>query len=310
MSTDARARVSTNATQRPITVIPAAARPRRPKLRPYLMLLPAVALMVAVMVGPLIYSVVVSLYQTNYLKLGRFIGLANYLRFWHDGSAFVRNMLVFVFGSLVIVLPLSMLLALCLNRGLRFTRLFRTVLLLPWAVSQVVTALVWVWLLDTDHSPLNWALTQLTGAPVNFLGAPAPAMIALVLASVWQSFGYPTLLNLAALQTVPGEVMEAARIDGCGRWRMFTAITLPLIKHSVLVAVLMMSIHYVNMVTIPLVLTGGGPAGATEVVSLAVYREAFEFNRYGYASAIAIYMLLFNVVFSLLYIRLTGTRSE
>jgi ABC-type sugar transport system permease subunit len=119
-------------------------------------------------------------------------------------------------------------------------------------------------------------------------------MPTLILTNVWRSFPYPMLLLLAALQTVPDEMHEAARVDGANAWQGFWRITLPLIRNTLLITIIMLSLHYFNMITLPFILTGGGPVGVTDVLSLRVYREAFSFYHMGLASAVAVYIFIFN----------------
>lgn len=255
---------------------------------------------------PLGYALLYSLYRTEFVERVSFIGIRYYLRFLTDpeGLDNVFRTFVYVFGSLALALPLGLLVALLIHRIEKGKTLFRTLIILPWIVSQIVTALTWGWLVNAQFGPVTYAVREWFGTSFSALGTPTGAMTTLILSNVWQSFPYPMLLILAALQTVPGDCIEAALVEGASRWRRLFAIRLPLIRNTVLIATIMMTIHYFNMVTLPLVLTGGGPAGATEVMAVRVFREAFQLFHVGYASTIAVYMFLFNILFSILYVRI------
>jgi multiple sugar transport system permease protein len=277
-----------------------------------LFLVPSILLVVSVTFYPIIYAVRVSLYDTFYLKTTKFIGLRHYLKFLQDPAGWnnVVSSLVYTFGSLAIAIPFGLALALLLNMPIRCRVLFRTLIIVPWIVSQIVTALLWGWLLNPQFGPVNFFIREWFGAPFDFLGNAGSAMPTLILTNVWRSFAYPMLLLLAALQTVPEQLHEAAKVDGANVWQRFWKITLPLIRNTLLITVIMLSLHYFNMITLPFILTGGGPVGATDVLSLRVYREAFAFYHMGFASAVAVYIFIFNIVFSLLYIKILRTEAH
>jgi len=127
----------------------------------------------------------------------------------------------------MIALPLGMILALMLNYDIRFRVVFRTLIIVPWIVSQIVTALLWGWLLNPQFGPVNYFVREWFGAPFDFLGQTSSAMPTLIMTNVWRSFPYPMLLLLAALQTVPEEFYEAAKVDGATAVQRFWKITLP-----------------------------------------------------------------------------------
>lgn len=277
-----------------------------------LFLLPSVLMVLAVTFYPIVYALVVSLHDTVYLNTTKFIAFQSYLKFLQDplGRTNIVNSLVFTFGSMIVAMPFGLLLALLLNRQVRFRVLFRTLIIIPWIVSQLVTGLLWGWLMNPQFGPINFFIREWFGAPFDFLGQATSAMPSLILANVWQSFPYPMLLLLAALQTVPDDLHEAAKVDGATAWQRFWRITLPMIRSTALITTIMLSLHYFNMVTLPFILTGGGPVGATDVMSLRVYREAFSFYHMGFASAVAVYIFIFNIVFSILYVKILRNESN
>jgi multiple sugar transport system permease protein len=268
--------------------------------------LPGVLLVVLITFFPILYAIWVSLHETRYLVTRGFIGLRYYVDFLVNDPAGPGNILkslVYTFGSMVVALPLGLGLALALNHRLALRGVYRTLLIIPWVVSQVVTALLWSWLLNAQYGPVNHFVKAWFGAPFEFFDQPWSAMATLILTNVWRSFPYPMLLLLAALQGIPETLYEAAEVDGAGRRVTFLRITLPWLKSTFAITTIMLSLHYFNMITLPLVLTAGNPAGATEVMSIRTYKEALTFHHFGLGNAIAVYIFLFNALFSLVYLR-------
>lgn len=277
----------------------------------YLFMLPAVLLVGAVSLYPIAYAVYLSLFRTRYLERVAFIGIGNYQRLLADPAAWqnLGNSLTYVFGSLAVVLPFGLGVAVLLNQPVRFRSAFRIVIILPWVVSQTIIALLWGWLLNPDFGPAIYLLELLGFGKVSLLSDVRSALPALIGVNAWGSYPMAVILLLAALQTIPDELRDAARVDGASRWQHFSHITLPLIRPTLLVTTIMLTLLYFNMVTLVLILTGGGPLGVTEVLSLRAFKEGFDFWRVGYAATLGVVIFIFNVVFSLLYIRLLRQES-
>lgn len=276
----------------------------------YALILPALAIALAVVFYPVFYAVDISLHDTLFLNKTEFIGLRNYWDFFRTPTGWENlvNSLVLVFGSLVLAIPIGLGLALLLNERIRLRWLFRVVLVLPWVISQVITAMLWSWILNPQFGP-GRLMTDLIGMqPVDFLNGETTAMATLIVVNVWRSFPFAMLLLLAALQTVPQELYEAAKMDGARAWQRFRHITLPMIRPTLMVVAIMLSLSYFNHLDLPLIMTGGGPLGATEILALRAYQEGFVYNRMGLGSAIAMLVFVVNIVLSLFYIRLL--RSE
>ncbi len=279
-------------------------RNQRGAAAPYLLIAPAVLLVLLVTLYPILYGFRISLFATDFLKPTRYIGLGNYAQVLSDLRAY-RNIsasLYYVIGSLAISLPLGMLTAILLNLPIRLKPMFRAIIILPWIIAQIVTGLLWKWLLDPTYGPVNYYLVSLGVGGINFLGNPSYAMPSLIIANVWRSFPLATVLLLAALQTIPPSLYEVAGMDGATPWRSFRHITLPLVLPTLLITLILMTLQDFNMVTLMFVLTAGGPLGRTETLSLRVFREAFEYWHVGYATTLGIIIFLFNLVFSILYI--------
>jgi multiple sugar transport system permease protein len=274
-------------------------------------MLPAILLASAVSLYPIAYAFYLSLFRTKYLERVAFIGLGNYQRLLSDPAAQqnLLHSLLYVFGSLIVVLPFSLGVAVLLNQRVKYRAVFRALIILPWVVSQTIIALLWGWLLNPDFGPAIYVLELLGFGKVSFLSEVRSALPTLIGINVWGSYPMAVILLLAALQTIPEELKDAARVDGTSRWQHFVHITLPLVQPTLLVATIMLTLLYFNMVTLVLILTGGGPLGTTEVLSLRAFKEGFDFWRVGYAATLGIVIFVFNVVFSLLYIRLLRQES-
>jgi multiple sugar transport system permease protein len=273
---------------------------------------PAIVLVLLVSIYPVFDAMTLSLYATRYAEKVRFVGMQNYVDLirdpviWNAGA----NSLIYTLGSLFVVIPFSLGVALLLNRPSRMQGILRTIAILPWVISQTVTALLWAWLLNADFGPITYGVDALTGVRVAILASPAWAMAALIWINVWSSYPQATLLLLAALQTIPRELYEAAHIDGAGKASSFRHITLPLIKSTVLVIVIQLTLLYFNMVTLVYVFTGGGPLSSTETLALRVLKTSFEDWNLGHGAALGLIITFINLAFSLLYIRtLRGAKT-
>ncbi len=285
---------------------------QRTSFTPYLFLAPALGILLLVSVYPLVFAIRRSFYATHFMQLGAFVGLHNYARFFalDHGWDSVRHSIVFAAASLALTLPFSLVLALALNRPQPMRTTIRTVLVLPWIVSQAIAGLLWSWLLNPDFGPVSDLVGRWFHLHIAPFDNPGTAMAATVIANVWQSYGLPFVLLLAALQTIPEELYEAAGLDGAGRWARLRWITLPMLRPTLAVALIMLTLHNLNMVTMIVVLTGGGPAGATETLSVRIFNEAFQFQNLGLASMMGVIIAILNLTFSGAYLRVLRHGDE
>lgn len=259
---------------------------------------------------PTFYGMLISVYRVEFVELLTFVGLANYAnvladpKFWNS----VRVSFIFTGVSMVLSVGIGFGLALIANQAVRFQSAFRTIALLPWVTSYVVTYLIFRWILNADFGLLNALFVEALGWPrIQWLGDPVLAMASLIVVNVWRGAPYAMVLLLAGLQGIPQELYEAAAIDGAGRVRSFFSITLPLMRSALLVLIVLTTIADFNVVVAMLVLTGGGPGTATESMSLRMYYEAFVNLRMGTASAVAMLIFALNLVLTVLYVRVLRT---
>ncbi|WP_159619940.1 carbohydrate ABC transporter permease [Ruania rhizosphaerae] len=271
----------------------------RDALYGYLFSAPAVLGSLAFVIAPLIAVVWYSLHEWNVLaNTFTFIGGENYTRMLTDAALHdsLWASLWFSLGVLVLNMTLALALAVLLNQHLPGTTLFRVLFFSPVVVSLVAWTIVWGFLLQADNG-VNAFLAALGVTGPNWLRGSVTAMIAVVVVQVFKNVGLNMVLFLAALQGVPEDIGEAARLDGAGAWRRFTSITLPMISPTMLLVGILTLVGSLETFALIDVLTDGGPGTSTTVLVFYLYRQAFEFNQFGYASAIAV--LLFVIVLAL-----------
>ncbi|MGA6226546.1 carbohydrate ABC transporter permease [Streptomyces umbrinus] len=287
------------------------AAPRLKRSRaPYLFIAPFYILYVLFMLVPVLVSLWLSLTEWVGLGTPQWVGLRNYRLLATDVSFHraLGNTGVFVMIAVFVVVPLALLIAQALNtRGLRVRDLWRTAYFVPIVVSPIIVALIFGLIFDRQFGLLNSVLRALFGTGgVDWLGDPDLAKVSIGLVMLWRWTGYLTVFFLAGLQAVPKELYEAAALDGAGRIRTFTTVTLPALKPVTAFVVVTSFIGAAQIFEEPYLLTGGGPAESTLSVTMFIYRAAFQRQQFGYAAAAAV--VLFVLVFGLsqLFNRLLG----
>jgi multiple sugar transport system permease protein len=276
--------------------------------------LPTLVYFLVFVAFPVVFSLYLSFHSWSPLSDRRtFVGLQNYAELLRS-PAFGRtiaNTVVFDVSAVAAIAAGSLALALALDQGLRGTGLFRAVFYSPVVTSFVATGLVWLWLLDPGRGPVN-GLLGAAGLPrPGWASDPRWAMPSVVLPYAWREVGYFTIVYLAALQSVPEPVKEAARVDGAAPWQVFRHVTLPLLRPATLFVLVLGTIRATQLsFGIVYVMTGGGPAQATTVISLDLYLQAFQALRLGYASAVAYVVFLVVLVATLVQLRVVGRPTE
>jgi multiple sugar transport system permease protein len=280
----------------------------------YLYVLPAIGVMLLVIGYPVYFTVYLSFFNTPpnlALNDKIFVGFDNYLRVL--GADSVRettvNTLIWTVFSTFFSFAIGFGAALALNRSFPGRGLLRGILLIPYVISAVAAAYVWRWLLHSDFGvfgAISMAL-GLTDHPINFLDNTTTVLPSLILVNVWKEFPFAMIMMLAGLQTVPDQLLRAAQVDGAGAWHRFWHITLPHLKNVSVVTILLLLVANLNGFTIPYVMTGGGPAGASEIWITQIYQIAFGRIRFGLASAYSVILFIVMMTMGYFYVRaLTG----
>ncbi len=290
----------------------------REKLTIFFMLLPTFLILVGFYLYPTLYNLELSFTDITLLKLrkgGDPVGLANYIEFLRSDSFFdiAINTVVWLTGlSVLFRIVLGLLFALLLNsrflKNMRMTTIARLILLVPWATPPVVAVIAWRWLFDPTHGPINEALlnTGLISDPIAFTANLATVWPAIITIIVWNTTPLVGVSLLAALQTIPEELVEAADVDGANRWQQFRFITLPYLMPTISVLALMSVIWTFNNFVYVWLTTGAGPGTYTNVLATEVYLKAFVDLRIGYSAAIGVSMAVVMAAFGALYFRYFG----
>lgn len=271
----------------------------------YLFIAPTVLLLIVVLAYPALTSLRLSVTVPGApggVGLARYAELLQSSLFWQV----VRQTALFVAASVASHLVIGMALALALNQPLPGRTLLRIVALLPWVVPDVVAGIIWKWILNPLYGVLNDALLQLglSADPLEWLTHPQLAMLSVVLANIWRGFPFVMIILLAGLQSIPGELYEAAAIDGAGPLARFRSITLPGLRKVLVVALALDTIWEVRRFGLIQAMTGGGPGTLTEVLSTQIFKQYFQFFRFEFASAMAVAMTGLLLLISLPYVRM------
>jgi multiple sugar transport system permease protein len=281
---------------------------RRRRLAGLAFVAPVFLFLCAIILLPLGHAFWTSLHRVRGLN-ATFVGFQNYARvlgddaFWH--SLWIS--LVFTSSCVLLHMLLGLGLALVLHK-LTFARTtLRILFLTPWMVAPAVGATVWLWLLEPQFGVLNYLLQSagLVEGYVAWLGYPGTALASVIAVDVWRGVPFVMLLMLAGLKPIPAEQYEAAEIDGANRWQQFRYVTWPNLRYLVVVASTLDIINVIRHYDIIGVMTGGGPAGGTEVLPALLYNTAFRANRFGEAAAIGVVLLAIVLAFAIVYVRLT-----
>ncbi len=276
------------------------------KLVVALFILPALILFVIFVIYPIFRSVYFSMFDWNGLgKATDFIGLGNFKTILAD-KVFVKaigNVLLLIVLSLGVQLPLAMGLAVLVGRDLPGRGFFRTIFFMPYVLSEVNVAIIWMLLYnaDPDRGFINAILVNLGASPVAWMADLKIVLIAVFVALTWKYFGFHMLLYLTGLQNIPKEIEEAATIDGANGIQNFFYITLPLLGSPIRTSVYMSVLGSIQQFILVWIMTRGGPVNASETLATYMYRFGFVRFQLGYGSAVAIYMFLFCLTFSLIY---------
>jgi multiple sugar transport system permease protein len=266
------------------------------------LLLPAVALLLLVFAYPIGRSFWLSLFDQN-LATGLkpvFSGLFNYTRIVGDGRFWQTFWTTtrFTVLSVVLELALGMGIALVLNQAFRGRDVVRTIAIIPWALPTSLIALGWTWIFNGDYGIVNDILMRLglLKEGINWLGEPLTAFITLIVADIWKTTPFISILLLAGLQSIPSDLYEAYAIEGATAWQSFYRITLPMLMPQIIVAALFRFAQAFGIFDLVQVMTGGGPGGATEVVSLYIYATAMRYLDFGYSAAMVVVTFLLLIV--------------
>jgi multiple sugar transport system permease protein len=260
-------------------------------------MLPAAALLLVFLTYPLGLGVWLGFTDTRVGRPGIFIGLENYEFLWHDSVFWlsVFNTLVYTIVASILKFVLGLWLALILNENLPLKSFFRAIVLLPWVVPTVLSAIAFWWIYDSQFSIISWALIELgiIDQRINFLGDPNNARASVIAANVWRGIPFVAITLLAGLQTIPQSLYEAATLDGAGRYQLFRYVTLPLLTPIIAITMTFSVLFTFTDFQLIYVLTRGGPVNATHLMATLSFQRGISGGQLGEGAAIAVAMIPF-----------------
>ncbi|QMV42634.1 carbohydrate ABC transporter permease [Cohnella cholangitidis] len=276
---------------------------------------PAMLLLILLTGYPLIKVIQMSFFSYENPSAPVFAGIANYIAVLDDSMFWLAlgNTLIFTFGTVLLVMVLGISVASLLNQNIntKVRGIFRSFLMFPWLFSSSVVGSIWILML-TPFGIVNWLMMKIgaidTG--IAWLSDETFAMIGLIITNAWRSFPFAMLMILAAFQTVPEDIKEAAEVDGAGMFRRFVSIVLPHIKGIMFTVMTLEIIWNFRSFDLVYLMTGGGPMHSTEVLSTFVYHKAFRSLDFGYASATAIFMLAVMILTSVFYLKSVMSKED
>lgn len=282
----------------------------------YIFVAPAVLLILVVAIYPLISTFLLSLFHKNLLDPldDSFVGFSNYRKlvadplFW--GAS--KNTIVFVVIGVLFEFLFGLGLALIMNSAIKGRGIIRAVALIPWAIPTVVSATMWLWLYNDQWGFINIALTKMgiLSQHKAWLSDPTISLFAVIFADIWKTTPFMALLILAGLQMIPYDLYESAAVDGANRIRQFFSITLPMLRPTILVALLFRTLDSFRVFDLVYVMTMGGPGHSTEVISLYTYKTLFKDLDMGYGSTLSVSIFIIISIISFIYVRVLSKKEE
>jgi multiple sugar transport system permease protein len=268
-----------------------------------LFLAPCVIYVFAFRIFPLLYSVYLSFNSLNILQseVASYVGFQNYTNLVHD-SRFYNSLKVTLFITIVattVELILGLIMALLLNRDIKHNKIIRPIILIPMFITPVVVGTIWYILFHDTIGPINYLMSFVGIEHINWFGSTSTSLISIIVSDVWQWSPFIFMILLAALQSIDQGIYEAALVDGSSGLKTFRFITLPMLRNSIIISIILRSMDAFRMFDKVFVMTAGGPGTSTEVLSLYIYKTAFTLYEMGYASALTIVSL---ILLSLIYL--------
>lgn len=268
-------------------------------------ILPAVLTLALLLLYPFFYGIYISFFRTNLVNKWKYVGLDNFVRAFTDPTMYASLLVTLKFTVFVVIghFILGIGLALLLNREIRGRTFFRAVLVLPWLFPEVVVANLWKFIFNATSGLLNSGLMAigLLNEPMSWLGSLDYALGCVIFVCVWKGYPLVMIQILAGLQSISHDLYEAATIDGANRWQSFRYVTLPGLKPTLVVTLILDTVWWFKHVTMIWLLTNGGPGSVTNTISIEIYKQAFEYqNQYGYSAALAVIVFLICVIIGVL----------
>jgi len=271
-----------------------------------ILMAPALILLMFAMVLPLILNIYYSFYNLDYMKFKGPVGFKYYRQFLADPN-FYRSLgitLLISLSAVTISMFFGTLLALWVDkRNGVLAYIIELVGLIPWAISMVVASMLWKWMFNGEMGLFNFIITKFGLKPINVFSTASSSIASVIFVMAWRTMGYSMILMLAGLKGIPHDIVQAAEVDGASSSEIFWKVKLPLIKTPLLISSIVITMSNFNNNIIPLVLTGGGPGNATNVLTLRMYQLGFEYYQFGKASALSVLIFIINIILVVAYVK-------
>jgi ABC-type sugar transport system permease subunit len=281
---------------------------------------PAVIVLLAITGYPLIYNIWNSFHHVNYLEppIGGFAGFSNYEKLFNTLLPSLKFLPAladtagFTVVSVVVETVIGLAIALALNKPFRGRSIVRAAVFIPWAVPTVVSAELWKTMFDPQQGFVNYVLKSLhlPGASTTWLDERWTAWAALVIADAWRNTPFVAIVLLAGLQVIPGDIYEAAKIDGASAWKTFWRLTMPLLKPALVVALIFRTLSSFMIFDVVYIMTSGGPGTSTNVLSFLDYNAFLVQNDFGYGGAVSVMMIIIALIIATAYVRVFRTQEQ
>jgi multiple sugar transport system permease protein len=285
------------------------------RFEPYLFLLPAIIILFLFLFFPLLWNIYISLHDVSILtiiKEWEFVGFENFNSIFEDPNFFnsLKVTIVFVFGTVLLQFGIGLLIAILLNQQIRASGLFRTLFIIPWTVSTVITGFSFKFLFDDNFGIINYGIEKLGLDSIQWFSDTALAIWIIIIANTWYGTPFTILFLTAGLLSINPTLYEAAIIDGATKFRRFVYITLPLLKPFILTNLILVTVWTINFFDLQLIMTNGGPLFSTTTMSLYMYKQAFEFGYFSEGAAVGILLIMMNIAVAFVYLRLFAGRNK
>jgi multiple sugar transport system permease protein len=285
------------------------------KFEPYLFLLPAIIILFVFLFFPLLWNIYISLHDVSILtiiKEWEFVGFENFNSIFEDPNFFnsLKVTIVFVFGTVLLQFGIGLLIAILLNQQIRASGLFRTLFIIPWTVSTVITGFSFKFLFDDNFGIINYGIEKLGLDSIQWFSDTALAIWIIIIANTWYGTPFTILFLTAGLLSINPTLYEEAIIDGATKFRRFVYITLPLLKPFILTNLILVTVWTINFFDLQLIMTNGGPLFSTTTMSLYMYKQAFEFGYFSEGAVVGILLIMMNIAVAFVYLRLFAGRNK
>jgi ABC-type sugar transport system permease subunit len=277
------------------------------RLIPYIFIAPNIIVFTVFIFVPILFAFYISLTEWSLIGTPEFIGLGNYLAMAQDGQFWrsLYNTLIYTIGTVPTSIALGLLVAIGLNRRMPGLALLRSVFFVPVIISLVAVALIASWMFNDNYGVINAALGAVGLEGVPWLSSATWAMPSLVITTLWIRIGFCMVIYLAALQSIPVELYQAAQVDGANSWKQFRHITWPLLGPTTFLLLILNVIYSLHVFDLIYVMTGGGPGFSTTVLVQYIYQMAFQESQMGYASAVGVVLYFLLLIFTVFQWRVT-----